>query len=404
MKRLSYKWLRIVLLSALLVAAGLAPMMQKADTVYAAGSEEVKSEGESVALSSKKLAVAIGESATLELKNAEGKVTFKSGNKSIATVDSKGKISAVGEGVTTITATNKGVTYSCRLTVYLVRMQTTNKELSLYQDSAIEVALLNKKADENLTISSADTSIVSCGKAVWTDNVARFALNVHKVGTTTITVKRTKSVEPLVITVHVLDKADREVPKATEIYQKASQSMVEISIKTKDNSDSLGSGFFIGEGMILTNYHVINGAASIKVVDYEGKEFKVVSIYDYNEDYDLAVLGVEGTKEPLIISEDSCIAGETIYTIGSPYGYTGTFSKGIIGSALRIIDNISFIQITAPISSGNSGGPLLNCYGEVIGVNTKTRVNAQNINFSVAIKYLKKLDLTTAKDITTFTK
>lgn len=113
---------------------------------------------------------------------------------------------------------------------------------------------------------------------------------------------------------------------------------------------------------------------------------------------------VQGTKDALPLCEDKVIAGERIYTVGSPYGYTGTFSSGIVGNALRVMDEVEYIQITAPISRGNSGGPLLNRFGEVIGVNTLTRLDAQNVNFSVAIKYLKQLDLSSKKPIATFLK
>ncbi|WP_066715553.1 S1C family serine protease [Clostridium sp. Marseille-P299] len=355
-------------------------------------------------ISKSKIAIAVGEKATLEFENATKLVTWKSEDKSIANVNEYGEITAISEGVTQIFATHDNVVYPCRVTVYKERLQTLQNEYFIYEDTNIPVTFLYKKSYETIQVSSSNPEVASIGKIAWDGNIANLPISIGKKGSTVLTIKRTKSVEPCTITIHVIDKSERIVPDATEIYEKVAKSMVEITMVTDKKEDSLGSGFFIGDGMILTNYHVIENASSINVIDYEGKEFEVTSIYDYNKEFDLAVLGVKGTKEALPISLDKVVAGEKVYTVGSPYGYTGTFSSGIVGAASRIIEKVDYIQITAPISKGNSGGPLLNRFGEVIGVNTLTRTDAQNLNFSLNISYLKQLDLSTKKDIKTFLK
>lgn len=355
-------------------------------------------------ISISKIAIPVGEKATLEFENATKLVTWKSEDKSIAKVNEYGEITAISEGVTQIFATHDNVVYSCRVTVYKERLQTLLNEYFIYEDTNIPVTFLYKKSYETIQVSSSNPEVASIGKIAWDGNIANLPISIGKKGSTVLTIKRTKSVEPCTITIHVIDKSERIVPDATEIYDKVAKSMVEITMVTDKKEDSLGSGFFIGDGMILTNYHVIENASSINVIDYEGKEFEVTSIYDYNKEFDLAVLGVKGTKEALPISLDKVVAGENVYTVGSPYGYTGTFSSGIVGAASRIIEKVDYIQITAPISRGNSGGPLLNRFGEVIGVNTLTRTDAQNLNFSLNISYLKQLDLSTKKDIKTFLK
>lgn len=355
-------------------------------------------------ISISKIAIPVGEKATLEFENATKLVTWKSEDKSIAKVNEYGEITAISEGVTQIFATHDNVVYSCRVTVYKERLQTLQNEYFIYEDTNIPVTFLYKKSYETIQVSSSNPEVASIGKIAWDGNIANLPISIGKNGSTVLTIKRTKSVEPCTITIHVIDKSERIVPDATEIYEKVAKSMVEITMVTDKKEDSLGSGFFIGDGMILTNYHVIENASSINVIDYEGKEFEVTSIYDYNKEFDLAVLGVKGTKEALPISLDKVVAGEKVYTVGSPYGYTGTFSSGIVGAASRIIEKVDYIQITAPISRGNSGGPLLNRFGEVIGVNTLTRTDAQNLNFSLNISYLKQLDLSTKKDIKTFLK
>lgn len=371
-------------------------------TVHIVNAANVQVSSPKISIS--KIAIPVGEKATLEFENATKLVTWKSEEKSIAKVNEYGEITAISEGVTQIFATHDNVVYSCRVTVYKERLQTLQNEYFIYEDTNIPVTFLYKKSYETIQVSSSNPEVASIGKIAWDGNIANLPISIGKKGSTVLTIKRTKSVEPCTITIHVIDKSERIVPDATEIYEKVAKSMVEITMVTDKKEDSLGSGFFIGDGMILTNYHVIENASSINVIDYEGKEFEVTSIYDYNKEFDLAVLGVKGTKEALPISLDKVVAGEKVYTVGSPYGYTGTFSSGIVGAASRIIEKVDYIQITAPISRGNSGGPLLNRFGEVIGVNTLTRTDAQNLNFSLNISYLKQLDLSTKKDIKTFLK
>lgn len=371
-------------------------------TVHIVNAANVQVSSPKISIS--KIAIPVGEKATLEFENATKLVTWKSEDKSIAKVNEYGEITAISEGVTQIFATHDNDVYSCRVTVYKERLQTLQNEYFIYEDTNIPVTFLYKKSYETIQVSSSNPEVASIGKIAWDGNIANLPISIGKKGSTVLTIKRTKSVEPCTITIHVIDKSERIVPDATEIYDKVAKSMVEITMVTDKKEDSLGSGFFIGDGMILTNYHVIENASSINVIDYEGKEFEVTSIYDYNKEFDLAVLGVKGTKEALPISLDKVVAGEKVYTVGSPYGYTGTFSSGIVGAASRIIEKVDYIQITAPISRGNSGGPLLNRFGEVIGVNTLTRTDAQNLNFSLNISYLKQLDLSTKKDIKTFLK
>lgn len=197
-------------------------------------------------------------------------------------------------------------------------------------------------------------------------------------------------------------KAERTPLKATEIYKLCEKSMVEIRTVTKDDTHVYGSGFFIGEGKIATNFHVIEGAVEMEAVDYDGNTYPVVCIYEINKDIDIAVIGVEGSLDAIVSNTDAPVTGETVYTIGSPYGYTGSFSKGIISKANRIMDGVLCHQISAPISSGNSGGPLLNCYGEVIGINTFTYTNGKHINFSISIENLDCIDLGNPFDVNEF--
>ncbi len=96
------------------------------------------------------------------------------------------------------------------------------------------------------------------------------------------------------------------------------------------------------------------------------------------------------------------ITGETVYAVGSSKGLTGTLSDGLVSTASRIVDDVDCIQITAAISSGNSGGPLINIYGEVIGSNTMSLASGQNLNFAVNITELQAVETTNAMTMAEF--
>ena len=160
-----------------------------------------------------------------------------------------------------------------------------------------------------------------------------------------------------------------------------------------------GSGFFITEtGLGVTNYHVVIGASSAKITTDDGTVYDVTGIYDYNRKQDLALIQIDGEGFPrLEFAEDSSHirTGATVYTLGSPLGLQATFSKGIISQADREVEGLTFIQIDAPISSGSSGGALLDSYGRIIGVTNSTLQStqvAQNLNLAIPINLLDQMN------------
>ncbi len=186
----------------------------------------------------------------------------------------------------------------------------------------------------------------------------------------------------------------RRALTATEVSEKISPAVIEIITQDSHKRDrALGSGFFIDDkGTAVTNYHVMEGAYYAKATTQDGREHVIMGVISYDKDLDLAIIKVNLTNTPyLSISQDGVETGQTVYAIGSSLGLTGTFSNGIVSTASRDIDGVDCIQVTAPISQGNSGGPLVNEYGEVIGVNSMTASGGQNLNFAINIKELEKL-------------
>jgi S1-C subfamily serine protease len=158
-------------------------------------------------------------------------------------------------------------------------------------------------------------------------------------------------------------------PSMESIVKNVSPAVVTI-LNYDDSGEeyALGSGLFIGDGKILTNAHVIENAYSVKVCSLQ-KTYKNVTIDKRDDKMDLAVLSVQSAGEPTILLTDDndFPLGQQVYAIGNPYGRERTLSYGHIISIDDSCD-IQEIQITAPTYPGNSGGPLLNMQGSVIGI------------------------------------
>ncbi|MBQ7907630.1 MAG: serine protease [Clostridia bacterium] len=182
------------------------------------------------------------------------------------------------------------------------------------------------------------------------------------------------------------------------IYELISAAMLRIEIYDKDNNRlGIGSGFFISsDGKVVTNYHVIKGASSVKVLNYAGREYAVESVLGYNAVEDVAVIKVTADKAPYLelASTQDIKTGDPVYTLGSPLGVDNIFTTGIVSNPALLVNGTWSIAITAPISAGNSGGPLVNSEGKVIGINTKTATDGQNLNFAVMSERITELDTT----------
>jgi S1-C subfamily serine protease len=181
----------------------------------------------------------------------------------------------------------------------------------------------------------------------------------------------------------------------TSVVKNASQSVVHINVtKTVRNGTNMpgsGSGFIISsDGFIITNFHVIENASSLSVTLFDGTTVNA-ELRGADPSTDIAVIKIEhrGSKA-LTFSTTSLQAGQIAIAIGNPYGLQHTVTSGVVsalGRTLRAsngrqIDDV--IQTDASLNPGNSGGPLLNSRGEVIGVNTAIISTAQGLCFAVS--------------------
>lgn len=180
---------------------------------------------------------------------------------------------------------------------------------------------------------------------------------------------------------------------ADEIYEKCSPAVFYIEIYDKNGQKlGSGSGFFIdSDGTAVTNYHVIEDVYSAKIKRSDtGSVHNVLGVYDYNAARDWAIIKVDGKDFPYLeIDETPVTGGQAIYAIGSPIGLDNTISEGLVSNPNRTLDNVPFIQISAPISHGSSGGALINKLGKVVGITSAGFDEAQNLNLALPISIIK---------------
>jgi S1-C subfamily serine protease len=167
-----------------------------------------------------------------------------------------------------------------------------------------------------------------------------------------------------------------------------------------------GSGFVLDkQGHILTNNHVVEGAQQLEVTLWNKKKYKA-SVVGVDRSHDLALIQIQGSADlqPATLADSShLVVGQEVYAIGNPFGFNGTMTRGII-SALRSVATPTgakienAIQTDAAVNPGNSGGPLLNSRGEVVGITTMIASNPNgNADQSAGIGFAIPID--TAKAV-----
>src|SRR4030095_6061102 len=182
-----------------------------------------------------------------------------------------------------------------------------------------------------------------------------------------------------------------------ELVKKVKPAVVSIITYDSDGEPLMtGSGFFIDPHKVVTNLHVIRGASKvvIKMLDGKGRTYAAAGLLAVDTEGDLALMRVEVQQDrarSIELAADLPDEGETIFVIGNPLKLEGSVSDGIV-SAVREVPNVGhIIQITAPISHGNSGSPVFNLHGQVLGVVTVKVTNGQNINLAIASSRVREM-------------
>src|SRR6185312_5036481 len=176
---------------------------------------------------------------------------------------------------------------------------------------------------------------------------------------------------------------------AREIVDTSSPAVV--TIEAGDNR--VGTGFVVApNGLIATNLHVIEGETTIKVKLFKDPTpIGVMSIAGVDPTHDLALMWIKPPHQLATVrlgDSSQMSAGDKVYAIGNPLDLEYSVSDGLISQVRQLSNELTILQISAPISEGSSGGPLFNQYGEVIGVTTAIVTDGQNINLAMPSNYL----------------
>jgi len=189
--------------------------------------------------------------------------------------------------------------------------------------------------------------------------------------------------------------------KAPETDPSARLSVAEIADRARPSvvvirtEAALATGFVVAPNVVVTNLHVLANAGSAELLFADGTRSMVTGVLDFDAAHDLAMLAMaESTPAHAVLAlgDDRRLrAGDAVVALGTPQGLDFIVSTGVIGAVRTVNADLTLLQITAPISPGSSGGPLLNESGAVVGVTTLMLVNGQNLNFAVPSRYVQAL-------------
>lgn len=205
-----------------------------------------------------------------------------------------------------------------------------------------------------------------------------------------VTVSRAESQPPRPASGQATSTAARST--RTIAAQAIPASVTIVALDPKGDTLAVGSGFVVrSDGVVVTNHHVLEGAVQARVVRANGEILNRVVVLDADSVADLAVLKVTALDLPVVQMHPTLPpVGDKVVVLGAPLGFAHSVSEGII-SAIRVEGGQEQVQMTAPISAGSSGGPVLDTQGRVVGITRATVKEGQALNFAIPARYAMAL-------------
>lgn len=311
-----------------------------------------------------------------------------------ANITADGKLTATAAGKITVTANAGDVTAECSLSIGSNRIGTFSNNITCYNEpQTIWISVADKSSNEDLSAANSNPDLFDYQWGEKVDNKEALTITPKKSGQGKLTIYSDKTEDQLIINVNINDRPyNSSVTNVKDASERYSSATVQITT-FKNSKESRGTGFFIANGMIVTNNHIINGADKIIVRTINNASFEVQSIVGYDEISDIAILKTDvNSSDYLTISQSTLKAGNDVYSFGDPLQAGITALSGSISKESYIYNNINYIQITTPISEQSSGGPVINSMGEVIGINTVFCGDQLNPNLVISSKEILKIN------------
>ena len=178
-----------------------------------------------------------------------------------------------------------------------------------------------------------------------------------------------------------------------EIYRQLLPSVITLQVEDQAGARYVGTGFLaLSNTVAVTAWHVVAEARKVTARFADNEFVDVLGVVDRDEKNDLALIRLAGSDRPQVtLNIAKAPVGSRAYVIGAPKGYEFSVADGLI-SQIRKVAGVNQYQVSCPISGGNSGGPLVNGCGEVIGVTSWSKTDAQNVNFATPSACLTALD------------
>ena len=182
------------------------------------------------------------------------------------------------------------------------------------------------------------------------------------------------------------------VPSSEEVYRTCAPAIIKIYLlDERNNLVASGSGFLIDDqGTAMTCAHVMEGADRAIAFYHDQSTGSVLQVISSNRKEDWALIQVSNPPRTYLKTCLDYVSGEYIYTLGCPKGQDTTIAEGLISNAKNNVNGTEYIQLSAPISSGSSGGALLNKYGEALGITAASIADGQNLNLAVPIAKVRR--------------
>ncbi len=173
-------------------------------------------------------------------------------------------------------------------------------------------------------------------------------------------------------------------------------SVVKVLQDGREGLDGLGTGFVVSrDGLIATNLHVIGEARRLEVEMHDGKKYEVIEVTATDNHWDLALLRIKAQDlRPLALGNNETITqGQSVVAMGNPEGLAFSIVDGVVSAYPDLVNEIPMIRLAMPIERGNSGGPLLDRQGRVLGLLTMKSAVTENLGFAMPVNELKRLIL-----------